>query len=168
MIDFSLIKIIPADESHYDFIYRVKKEAYGEYITRIWGWDENLQRKYFADDWEKQKPNVILYDNQPIGTICWTKKEGPIFSGRFFIEHFYILPEHQNKGIGSFVLKHFLDIADKAGAPENLMVLSINPAASLYIRAGFKVIEKKEPFVMMERQPPRRAGVVKRNPPLED
>jgi GNAT superfamily N-acetyltransferase len=154
LIDFSLIKIIPADESHYDFIYRVKKEAYGESITRVWGWDENLQRQFFANDWASQKPSVILYDNEPVGTISFTKKEGPFFIGRWFIEHFYILPEYQNKGIGSFVLKHFLDTADNAGLPVNLMVLSFNPAASLYARMGFKVIETKEPFVMAERQPP--------------
>jgi ribosomal protein S18 acetylase RimI-like enzyme len=153
MTNFSLVKIIPADESHYDFVYRVKKEAYGEYITRIWGWDEALQRQFFENDWASQKPSVILYGNQPIGTICFMKKEGPIFSGRFFIEHFYILPEYQNKGIGSFVLNHFLDIADNAGLPVNLMVLSINPAISLYKRIGFKVIETKEPVFVMERKP---------------
>ena len=155
MIDFSLIKIIPADNSHYEFIYRVKKEAYGEYIRRIYGWEENIQRKFFADDWAKQIPNVILYDNALIGTICFTKKEGPIFSGRFFIEHFYILPEYQNKGIGSYVLKHFLDIADNAGLPINLMVLTINPAASLYARMGFETIDVREPIILTERKPSR-------------
>ncbi|MHB8104869.1 MAG: GNAT family N-acetyltransferase [Dehalococcoidales bacterium] len=152
-IDFPLVKIITADDSHYEFIYRVKKEAYGEYITRIWGWDENLQKEFHAKDWASLKPSVILYNNEPIGTLCFMKKEGPIFLGRFFIEHFYILPEYQNKGIGAFVLKHFLDIADNAGLPVNLMVLSINPAASLYTRLGFKVIETKEPIIVMERKP---------------
>src|SRR4030043_441555 len=153
MIDFSLIKIIPADESHYEFIYRVKKEAYGEYIARVFGWDEDKERAFFASDWEKQKPSVILYDNQPVGTFCFTKKEGNVFTGRFFIEHFFILPEHQNKGIGSFVLKDLLDAADNAGLPVNLIYFSFNPAASLYSRNGFKVIDKREPFVMMERRP---------------
>ena len=153
VIDFSLIKIVPADESHYEFIYRVKKEAYGEYIRRIYGWEENIQRKFFAKDWETLKPNVILYDNQPVGTFCFTKKEGNFFAGRFFIEHFYILPEYQNKGIGSFVLKTLLDTADDAILPVNLMYLNFNPAASLYARNGFKVIETKEPFVMTERKP---------------
>jgi len=152
-IDFLLIKIIPADESYYELIYRIKKEAYGEYIRRIYGWDENIQREFFAKDWAKQIPNVILYDNQPIGTICFFKKEGSFFSGRFFIEHFYILPEYQNKGIGSYVLQHFLDVADNAGLPINLMVLTINPAISLYTRMGFDVIDTREPVVLTERKP---------------
>jgi GNAT superfamily N-acetyltransferase len=152
-IDFSLLKIIPADASHYEFNYRVKKEAYGEYITRIYGWDETLQREFHAKDWASQKPNIILYDNKPIGTICWTKKQGPLFIGYFSIAHFFILPEYQNKGIGAFVLKHFIDIADNAGMPINLMVLSINPAISLYDRTGFKITETKEPIIFMERKP---------------
>ncbi|OGN99804.1 MAG: hypothetical protein A2Y58_03690 [Chloroflexi bacterium RBG_13_51_52] len=153
MIDYSLIKIIPADESHYEFVYRVKKEAYGDYIARVFGWDENKERGFHAKDWEALKPSVILYDNQPVGTFCFTKKGGHFFTGRYFIEHFYILPEHQDKGIGSFVLNTLLDTADNAGLPVNLIYFSFNPAASLYARMGFEVIEIKEPFVIMERKP---------------
>jgi len=152
MIDLSLIKIIPANDSHYDSIYRMKKEAYGGYITQIWGWDEDKQKEFFTHDWQKQKPSIILYNNEPIGTVSFVKKEGPFFAGRYFIEHFYILPQYQNQGVGAYVLKHFLDIADDAGLPVNLMVLNINPSISLYMRAGFRLIETKEPFFIMERK----------------
>ena len=79
VIDYSLIRIIPADESHYEFVYHVKKESYRDYITRAFGWDENKEREFFASNWEKKIPSVILYDNQPIGTFCFSKKEGPFF-----------------------------------------------------------------------------------------
>ena len=46
MIDLSLIKVIPAEEYHCAFYYTVKKEAYGGYITRIWGWDEKKERDF--------------------------------------------------------------------------------------------------------------------------
>jgi GNAT superfamily N-acetyltransferase len=153
MIDSSLIKTIPADDSHYDFVYRLKKDVYGGYITQIWGWDEDLQKEFFAGEWQRHKPDVILYENQPIGTYCCTKNEYG-----YHLERFYILPEYQNKGIGTYILKGILDTADTARLPVKLMWLSINPAASLYRRMGFRVTGqmeidgKQECFVLAEHQ----------------
>jgi GNAT superfamily N-acetyltransferase len=153
MVDFSLIKTVPAGDSHYDFVYRLKKEVYGGYITQIWGWDEDLQKEFFAGEWRRHKPDVILYENQPIGTYCCTKNEDS-----YHLERFYILPEYQNKGIGTYILKGILDTADTARLPVKLMWLSINPAASLYRRMGFRVTGqmeidgKQECFVLAEHQ----------------
>lgn len=146
--DFSLLKIIPAATSHYEFIYRVKKEAYGEYITRVWGWDENLQREFFAQDWQNLKPSIILYHNQPIGTICISYNNESLH-----IERFYILPEYQNKGIGTYLLKQLLEKADKKNLPAKLCVLKINPAISLYHRHGYEIIREDEIMYHMERKP---------------
>jgi len=46
MIDYSLIKVIPSDETHKEFSYQVKKEAEGEYIPLMFGWDEDVQRDF--------------------------------------------------------------------------------------------------------------------------
>lgn len=162
MIDFSLVKIIPADASHYDFVYRLKKEVYGGgYIGSIWGWDEDVQKDFFAKEWESHIPDIILYDHRSIGTYCCTKNEDS-----YHLERFYILPEYQNKGIGTYVLKRIMNTADGAGLPVKLMYLNINPAASLYKRTGFEVtgrqaIEgKQEYLVLAERKP---SGVNKDN-----
>jgi ribosomal protein S18 acetylase RimI-like enzyme len=147
-INFSLVKIIPADEPHYEFIYRVKKEAYGEYITQVWGWDEDKQREFFAQDWQELKPSVILYNNEPIGTICVSTSDGNLN-----IERFYILPEYQNKGIGSYLVKRLLEKADKQNLIAKLCVLKINPAISLYRRHGYEIIDEDEIMYHMERKP---------------
>jgi GNAT superfamily N-acetyltransferase len=154
MIDFSLVKIVPADASHYDFVYRLKKDVYGGYIGSIWGWDEDVQREFFAKEWERHIPDIILYDDRPIGTYCCIRNEDS-----YHLERFYILPEYQNKGIGTYILKDILDMADGAGLPVRLMWLNINPAASLYMLVGFKVTGKlaidgkEEYFVLAERKP---------------
>jgi putative hydrolase of the HAD superfamily len=148
MIDFSLIKTIPADVSHYEFIYRLKKEAYYDYITRIWGWDEDAQRQFYAQEWQKLKPGIILYNKRLIGSICvWNDNKN------IYIERFYILPDYQNKGIGSHLVKTILDRADKEGLVARLHVLKINPAISLYKRHGYEVISEDEIMYQMERKP---------------
>jgi putative hydrolase of the HAD superfamily len=147
-IDFSLIKIIPAAKSYYDFAFRVKKAAMGPYIKQIWGWDAKVQKRWHDDDWENKPPQIILYDGQPIGTIRITND-----GDGFVIERFYLLPEYQNQGIGSFIIKDTLAKAKKAGRVTRLAVLKINPALALYQRHGFATVSEDEFLLHMERQP---------------
>ena len=148
MIDYPLIKIIPAEESHREFSYQVKKAAMGGYITQIWGWDEKVQKNLHDGDWRQKRPRIILYDNKPIGTIRIVSN-----GDRLVIEQFYILPEYQNKGIGSHLLKHVLENADKTDLIVKLAVLKINPVISLYLRHSFEIIDSNETQYFMERKP---------------
>ena len=110
MIDCSLIKLIPADETHREFSYQVKKAAEGEYITNMFGWDESVQRDFHARAWQEQRPDIITYDGKLIGTIATIESEDCIELGQFFI-----LPEYQNKGIGKYLL-----VARRTGVETNL------------------------------------------------
>jgi putative hydrolase of the HAD superfamily len=147
-IDFSLITLIPADESHREFSYYVKKEAEGGYITGVWGWDEDIQRDFHTTDWEDARPEIIQYDGKPIGTILVTEV------GEYYkIRQFFILPEYQNRGIGTYILKNILDKADRSGRLTRLTCLKNSPAASLYHRHGFHTTGSDEYFNYMERKP---------------
>jgi len=96
----------------------------------------------------QKRPQIILYDSKPVGTIRIVSNEECLA-----IEQFYILSEYQNKGIGSHLLKHILDNADKAGLSAKVTVLKINPAISLYRRHGFEIIDSNEISYFMERKP---------------
>jgi len=147
MIDCSLIELIPADETHREFSYQVKKEAEGEYITHMFGWDEDVQRDFHGRAWEQQKPDIITYDGKPIGTIATIESKDCIEIGQFFI-----LPDYQNKGIGTYLLKNILDKADRLGKNIVLCFLKNNPVMSLYARNGFRVVRTGEVAHHMERK----------------
>jgi GNAT superfamily N-acetyltransferase len=146
-IDCSLVRLIPADETHREFSYRVKQAAEGEYITSMFGWDEDVQRDFHAKAWEQQKPDIITYDGKLIGTIATIESEVCIEIGQFFI-----LPEYQNKGIGTYLLKSILDRADQLGRNVTLKFLKNNPVRSLYIRNGFQLVSTSEVAHHMERK----------------
>ncbi len=148
MIDYSLVKLAPADQSHREFSYQVKKAAEGDYITQIWGWDEKVQRDFHAKDWQQKRPEIIMYDNNLIGTIAVIENESFIE-----IRQFFILPEYQNRGIGSFLLKRILDKADRSGRMTKLAHLKNSQVASLYKRNGFEIIKSVDNFYFMERKP---------------
>ena len=147
MIDCSLIKLIPADETHKEFSYQVKKAAEGEYITLMFGWDEDVQRDFHAKAWQQQKPDIITYDGKPIGTIATVESEDCIEIGQLFI-----LPDYQNKGIGTHLLKSILSKADQLGRNVTLRFLKNNPVKSLYVRNGFRLVYTSEVAHHMERK----------------
>jgi GNAT superfamily N-acetyltransferase len=149
MIDCSLIKLIPADETYRDFSYQVKKAAVGDYITDMFGWDEDVQRDFHAKAWQEQKPDIIIYDGKPIGTIATVESEDCIEIGQFFI-----LPDYQNKGIGTYLLKSILDKADRLGTNVTLKFLQNNPVQSLYVRHGFQLVRTGDVAHHMERKTP--------------
>jgi GNAT superfamily N-acetyltransferase len=148
MLDFALIKIAPAEESLREFSYLVKKTAEGGYVKEIFGWDEAEQRAFHSRDWEQKRPMIISYNGEPVGTIYIAENKDFIEIGQFFI-----MPEYQNKGIGTYVLKQVLDRADRSGLNTKLAYLRNNPVASLYSRHGFRTIEANELFFFTERSP---------------
>jgi GNAT superfamily N-acetyltransferase len=147
MIDYSLIRLIPADEAHREFSYQVKKAAEGEYITSMFDWDEGVQRDFHVKAWQQQKPDIITYDGKLIGTIATIETEDCIDIGQFFI-----LPEYQRKGIGTHLLKNILDKADQSDKNVTLKFLKNNRVKSLYIRNGFRLVYTSEVAYHMERK----------------
>ena len=147
MIDCSLIKLIPADETHREFSYQVKKAAEGEYITNMFGWDESVQRDFHVRAWQEQRPDIITYDGKLIGTIATIESEDCIELGQFFI-----LPDYQSKGIGRYLLKSILDKADRLDKNVTLKFLKSNPVKSLYIRHSFRVVDTDDILCHMERR----------------
>ena len=148
MIDYSLIKLIPPDETHKEFSYQVKKAAEGEYIDLMFGWDERIQRDVHAKAWQRQKPDIITYDGKLIGTIATIESEDCIEIGQFFI-----LPDYQNKGIGTHLLKGILNKADLLRKNVKLCFMKNNPVKSLYLRNGFRFVQTDETLHYMERNP---------------
>ena len=147
MIEYSLIKLIPAAETHREFSYQVKKTTEGEYITSMFGWDEGVQRRYHDKAWQEQKRDIIAYDGKPIGTIATIESQDCIEIGQFLI-----LPEYQNRGIGTHLLKDILDKADHLGRNVTLKFLKNNPVKSLYVRNGFRIVDTDEILHYMERK----------------
>jgi putative hydrolase of the HAD superfamily len=148
MIDFSQLQLISPTEADREFCYQIKKATMGGYIKQIWGWDETVQRQLFDEDWQQKKPQIILYNNRPIGTIFLS------WYGKYLeIERFYLLPEYQKQGIGSYLLKDILDKADETKITAKLGVLKINPAQKLYQRFSFVAVGENELAFFMERKP---------------
>jgi len=145
------IAVSPASDADREFSYQVKKIAEGDLVRRWFGWDETVQRGFFAREWSERRPSVVWFEDVRVGTVDVRHREGVMEIGQFFI-----LPEYQNRGIGSTVLKEALQRADAQGLVARLAFLNGNRVESLYRRNGFGLVHRTETHSYMERQPERR------------
>lgn len=142
------VEIVPASDADCEFSYQVKKAAYADLITAVYGWDETVQREYHRREWLGRRPSLITVGGRPVGTVELRQEEGCLHIGQFFIS-----PEYQNQGIGSEILGRTLLLADEKAQPVRLALLAGNRCVSLYRRHGFEVVGADGTLCHMERRP---------------
>jgi GNAT superfamily N-acetyltransferase len=80
----------------------------------------------------------------------------------WWLEHFYLVPGLQGRGLGTAVLRTLLERSDSEGLPVRLNVLQGSAVRRLYERHGFTVEVQDAVDVYMVRRPgavSRRFGV---------
>lgn len=118
-------------------------------LVRLGRYDEHRVRQRLRDTFSERYTSVVLADDAFAGSV--TMRPSP--SGGQWIEHFYLAPEHQGRGLGTAVLRVLLDRADAAGETVRLDVIQGSAARRLYERHGF-TLESEDPIdVFMVRAP---------------
>lgn len=106
-------------------------------LERLGRFDPVRVRQRFVDAFVAENTRVIVADGGDVGLVAVRHE-----SDATWIEHFYLAPQSQGRGIGSAVLADVL--ADGDGArPYRLNVLQGSPARHLYERHGF-VLERED------------------------
>ncbi len=131
-----------ASHDDFEFLFGLKKAAEYDAVSRVFGWDEALQRQLHEQEWNEAKPTVIELDGKRIGSYLFEAQGDGYYFGRFFL-----LPEYQGMGIGSAVMKAC--IARSGSKTIHLCYLIGNQVHSLYERFGFKVVSQDEHFAYM-------------------
>ena len=115
------------------------------YVIQTYGsWSEEYQDRYFREEFDTAKVQVIQLGEKAIGQICIEKRRDCLFLSK--IE---IIPEYQGQGIGTQVLKDVLARAAAEQVPVRLQVFKVNPARALYERLGFSADGETDTHVLM-------------------
>jgi ribosomal protein S18 acetylase RimI-like enzyme len=121
-----------------DYLYKVFRAAMKEYITQTRReWSEQREEAQFQQQLDISATHVIRVDNSDIGFIT-----APIRDKIIWIHTICIIPEHQNKGFGTEVIRSVIVQAREQKMPLYLSVLKMNPARRLYERLGFRVTQE--------------------------
>jgi GNAT superfamily N-acetyltransferase len=106
-------------------------------LERLGRFDPVRVRQRFLAAFEPASTRVVMVDGAEAGSIAVRAAEGSVW-----IEHFYLRPETQGRGVGSAVLKSRL-ASGTADCPFRLNVLQGSRARALYERHGF-VAERQD------------------------
>ena len=139
----------PVTLADFDATLAIKKEALGQYIAQVWGWDDEIQRQYHQSHYHPGNIVLLLCDGQSAGFL-----ETADIPDSLSIINLLLLPKFQSRGIGTQVLKQLLQQAATAGQVVYLEVLKVNIRAyNLYHRLGFVIRDTSELKVRMVYSP---------------
>ena len=117
-------------------------------LERLGRFDEHRVRQRFRDAFVAAHASVIVAEGRFAGCVALRPAEDGLW-----LEHFFIDPELQGRGLGSAVLRTLLARTDADGEPVRLNVLQGSAARRLYERHGF-TLETEDPVdVFMVRKP---------------
>lgn len=127
----------PAKEGDFDFLYGLHVRTIKAYVEQTWGWDETFQRDRFRANFSPALDQLVSLSGKDIGMLSLEDRAADVFLRRIEID-----PQHQNRGIGTTIIRKVIADAAQEGKPVFLHVLKVNPAVSLYQRLGFAIVEE--------------------------
>ena len=90
-----------------------------------------------------------IFQNACLVGFWVLKPQEPVW----LLDHFYVLPNHQDQGIGAQVLAHLFAQADLAGKALQLGAIKGSRSNDFYLRHGFVKVGEGEWDIYYERQP---------------
>jgi ribosomal protein S18 acetylase RimI-like enzyme len=108
-------------------------------LERLGRFDEHRVRQRLRDSFSLPHTSIIEISDELAGSITLRPAEDG-----YWLEHFYLAPAYQGRGLGSSVLRTILRRIDASRANVRLNVLAGSAAQRLYERHGFTV-EHQDP-----------------------
>ncbi|MBA8815850.1 GNAT superfamily N-acetyltransferase [Microbacterium halimionae] len=125
-----------------DWLVELRAQVLHDDMERLGRYDPSRVRQRMRDGFRPESMRIIVFEGEDVGSI--SVREEP---DTRWIEHFYIAPVVQNRGIGTKVLT--LILAESNPRSHRLNVLQGSPARRLYERHGFTVDSEDEVDVWM-------------------
>jgi ribosomal protein S18 acetylase RimI-like enzyme len=129
----------PAADSDYAWLWELKRLTMRTYVENMWGgWDDAAQEDFFRRNFVPATVRVIVVEGQDVGLLHVEREADALF-----LANLQILPDFQNRGLGSAVVRHVIEEARATGLGVRLQVLKSNqPARRLYERLGFEITQE--------------------------
>jgi len=117
---------------------------------RIGRFDPQRARERFLSGFEVQHTRHVLFKGQRVGLVVLK----PLPDG-WLLDHLYIHPDFQNRGVGSAVLGDVLERADAHAQVVHVSALKQSDSNRFYQRHGFELHRETEWDLHYVRQPKR-------------
>ena len=139
------LRIEPASEAGRALLFAPFKVALQGYVDWAWGWDEDKERLHFFERLPLNGLFKLIHRGQCVGGFCIEETQ----EHSQHLRTLFIRPESQGLGIGTRLLQHLIQEAQRQQQPLTLHVIHINPAKRLYERLGFRAVREEEKTFFM-------------------
>jgi GNAT superfamily N-acetyltransferase len=135
----SPVRLEPAIASDLDYLVLLRIEAMRESLERIGRFDPARARERFASGFSPERTRHIVWEGRRVGFLAVRPHPDHLL-----LDHLYILPGEQGRGIGGEALKSVCRDADALGIPVKVGALRGSDANRFYARYGFTVESESE------------------------
>jgi GNAT superfamily N-acetyltransferase len=153
-------RLSPATHSDVDRIVELRAVVMRPDLERLGRYDGQRVRQRLRDNYRPEHTWIVEADGafagcvalRPVALRPVARRPVALRPGDadtpaapcVWLEHFYLAPGHQGRGLGGAVLRVLLARTDAESVPVRLDVLQGSPARRLYERHGF-VLEHEDP-----------------------
>lgn len=130
------ITLIPADTSDLDALVVIRIEAMRESLERIGRFDPVRARERFQAGFAPQYTRHIVVDGERVGFVVVKPNEGALL-----LDHLYVRPKAQGRGIGASVIARVFAEADALALSIRVGALRESASNRFYVRHGFQLVE---------------------------
>lgn len=134
----------PAEVDDFAFAYDLTRGNMEAYVARHFGgWRDDI----FAENYQKGLNYILWVDGIRVGYVRW-RVESPML----FLDDLQIAPSHQGRGLGTRILAYLETLLSAVECQTiRLRVYHENPARRLYMRFGFREVERNEATSYLQR-----------------
>ena len=155
-----MVVLRPTKPEDYDELLRIYASTRADELAQVIWWDDAQKLAFCRQQFEAQKNeydehfpgaqyDLILLDGRTAGRIWVARDEREIH-----LLDIALLPEAQNRGVGTALLKRLTEESRASGKRLRHMVFILNKnALRFYERLGFKVFEDLGGYLHMEWRP---------------
>ena len=158
------ITLRPIVAADMDLLYRIYASTREQELAQV-AWAEeqraaflqmqfDAQHQYYQANYPKARFLVIMHGDAPVGRLYLDRRRAEIR-----IVDIALLPKYRGRGIGSALMHEILADGERAAVPVSIHVERFNPALRWYERLGFRTVEDKGVYYLMEKAPARAANV---------
>ncbi len=117
-------------------------------LERLDRYDDVRVRQRFLSSWSPERTRVLAGPDGTVGSLALRPADDGVW-----LEHFYLDPSLQGRGLGTRVLRAVTGQADRTGTVLRLDVLRGSDARRLYERHGFVLDHEDAVDVFLRRDP---------------
>ena len=133
------VTLVPAILADFEALVSLRLAAMRDSLERIGRFDPVRATERFRAGFSLAHTRHIEVNHQRVGFVVVKPQVESVL-----LDHLYIHPDQQGKGLGTAVIMHILSEADALALPTRVGALRDSDSNRFYMRHGFQLLEQGE------------------------